>query len=864
MAKSDCACCYFLKKPLARVNFIILTGLPESPVRNRIRRLLTHGIELISRTNIEDLTDYQLLDDRRAELFQQTSFSTVSSSTPITPSIEKCCRGSYNMPACAIDSANSTQWDTFKEKILDQVKPKSTPDNRKVSVSREASTWIILDESSYLERRFLDIFLQLKNRNQGTPVDFTFTVLCVLGDEHEFFENCVLQRITIDDYESIMYPTYKRRIQDFFLLLESSSTLRKHTVLVEQKNLSSDGELSKLLQNLLHYGPIESNTLLHMRNSYVTNLPSFCQHTIQNIFTIQDSIRKRFDTNAEEHLEPLHRSLQTPNLDENVVYQIARLVLVDFEYMEAEKLTIYKKKLIRGFNRDDYKKSNTIAARLIHHGLELVRKRERMSIPLIYSIVLIVRSLGKNITFRHDLFDYNPEIYTLSMELASRQEYVLVLAGLRLCTTILDGDLIEHKYANEYLKHDRHPARQMMDAIKWLLTPYQTMQMRWRQELTSAPLERQCYNHTAILADRGYLQGLASLLCGSLYQCLEMTVDDVRALVESIGTLADHRLSLCKRPDEKHFSFILISNLCSILIPILQYSSPDVSSALRRESLLLKVIPEAIQVLSSVDAESIDACFRFYSILIQMKQKDLELRRVDETEKSQITAIEEPQTNTTIPLKLTRDLIVSYFEMNRKYSKFILPDENSAENNARKLLEIEWEKFDLSQLKHEHEQLRQQHSILQNTNEEMEKKLRWIESEHSRLQIENTELIKEIDSRKVMTTNNTTVDASLSSNADFPTRSTQRNIIDELRNVSSDEITEDQAKLFIEEIHHRRMAFSDKDMRDSICGSLKHLGSHLYTSPVHFLHELIQVSFALFFTLVFTLGLFLKCRRQFL
>ncbi|CAF4302199.1 unnamed protein product [Rotaria sp. Silwood2] len=71
-------------------------------------------------------------------------------------------------------------------------------------------------------------------------------------------------------------------------------------------------------------------------------------------------------------------------------------------------------------------------------------------------------------------------------------------------------------------------------------------------------------------------------------------------------------------------------------------------------------------------------------------------------------------------------------------------------------------------------------------------------------------------------------------------KNNEKNAIDELQNLSPNEITSKQAEKFIQEIYHRRTTFNDNDMRKSICGSLKHLGSDLYTSPVHFLHELIQ------------------------
>ncbi|CAF3507596.1 unnamed protein product, partial [Rotaria socialis] len=61
-------------------------------------------------------------------------------------------------------------------------------------------------------------------------------------------------------------------------------------------------------------------------------------------------------------------------------------------------------------------------------------------------------------------------------------------------------------------------------------------------------------------------------------------------------------------------------------------------------------------------------------------------------------------------------------------------------------------------------------------------------------------------------------------------KNNDKNTIDELQNLSPNEITSEQAEKCIQQIYYRRTTFNDNDMRKSICGSLKHLGSDLYTS----------------------------------
>jgi hypothetical protein len=95
---------------------------------------------------------------------------------------------------------------------------------------------------------------------------------------------------------------------------------------------------------------------------------------------------------------------------------------------------------------------------------------------------LVICRLAGHFIFRHELFNNTPEIYTLSLLLVSQRQYALTLSGLRLCTTILNGDQNEHKYAIAYLTHDGLSARKILDAIKWLLSPYLTLETLWKEE----------------------------------------------------------------------------------------------------------------------------------------------------------------------------------------------------------------------------------------------------------------------------------------------------------------------------------------------------------------------------------------------
>jgi hypothetical protein len=126
---------------------------------------------------------------------------------------------------------------------------------------------------------------------------------------------------------------------------------------------------------------------------------------------------------------------------------------------------------------------------------------------------------------------------------------------------------------------------------------------------------------------------------------------------------------------------------------------------------------------------------------------------------------------------------------------------------------------------------------------------------------EKIQVAQEIDRLKLATPTNVIiktnrVPASVSTEKDI---TDQTDIINQLKTVLPHQITTEQAEQFIREIYRRRTTFQDEDMRKSICGSLKHLGSDLYSSSVHFLHELIQVNVTCPQTLI-QLSI-IECRR---
>jgi hypothetical protein len=66
--------------------------------------------------------------------------------------------------------------------------------------------------------------------------------------------------------------------------------------------------------------------------------------------------------------------------------------------------------------------------------------------------------------------------------LIKQRKYALTLSGIRLCVTIIESDQIEYKYTKAYLEHDSSAVRHILNAIKWLLSPFLTLKSAWEKE----------------------------------------------------------------------------------------------------------------------------------------------------------------------------------------------------------------------------------------------------------------------------------------------------------------------------------------------------------------------------------------------
>lgn len=376
-----------------------------------------------------------------------------------------------------------------------------------------------------------------------------------------------------------------------------------------------------------------------------------------------------------------------------------------------------------------------------------------------------------------------------------------------------------------------------------------------------------CSRHASTLHEHCQIWKIATLFAGSAEHRLQVTKEDVHYLADIVHVLSNiHMVYRMEGEQNYHPCILLMSDICSLLMAILLYGLPETASVLLNETHLLLSIPKGIDCLlkmQGIDERTITRVTSFYIQFTQSKYK--QIRSESENSRQEKVKTNDPQvseenTDSSVPLSLSGDLISSYFDLYRKVRQPLLTKDNSwKKKELQALLDEEWKKLNITQLQYECERLKDEQKLLKRELANLKDELQRTHSDRDQIREENLRLTQEINNLKHKPAINRTIDATPILITTSAENMPEHRIIDEIENLSPNEITIQQAQRFILEINHRRTAFSDNDMRKSICGSLKNLGSDLYSSPVHFLYEVIQVS--LFCSLFSLYIFFLECGR---
>lgn len=481
MAESICSCCKLLGKPPAQINFIIVTGQPNTLIYPRTKNLLRTYSEISSYENDVRLTDYESLITISTQLFKQQNNSPAVVDQLV--STKTCCQGFTTIPVEIDETSNKPRLDDVEEDIRNLLGSKSDSVTEEPAAKTVPFSWVMIGDFACLEPEFLKIFLRLSDEN-SFQLTFSYTILCFLVDEQRLFENWFFQDLPINDYQSNAYPEYEYAVNNLFNFLKTSKSLQRNTLLINEGAYTTDHELQRLLQSIYREGSSSYRANNDQHRNRMANLLSPRRRTMRDVRFVRNNLQRSYNRPVEDRLRLLLYQLKerTTLNAMNAARQVCYIVLDEFQRMNDEEKRVYKRQLILGFGKNDVEHSNTITAQLVYLALHLLSTSDDTLIPLIYSIVRAIRRLSVHYIFRHHLFNHTPVIFQLSLLLITRRQYPLTLAGLRLCTCILDADQIEHKYALEYLKHDQSSARKVLDAIRWLLSPYLDLEKLWREE----------------------------------------------------------------------------------------------------------------------------------------------------------------------------------------------------------------------------------------------------------------------------------------------------------------------------------------------------------------------------------------------
>lgn len=345
---------------------------------------------------------------------------------------------------------------------------------------------------------------------------------------------------------------------------------------------------------------------------------------------------------------------------------------------------------------------------------------------------------------------------------------------------------------------------------------------------------------------------LSSLYHGSSETSGQVKTEDVEKFINVIDTLVDRVVSTDRSTNNRiNFSIQLVQSLCQLLSPILLLGSRDVNELIRAD----KSLPEAIHrvLLMSRDnryKNSAHKCLQVYNKIMKLKIEGMDMRiyedSANETEEETAETISVEKVDININETHVRDIMKEYYVLREKFSALKKYNLNSSKHEeVNQMFKRECETLNSFQIKYEYEKLQQDFVEVNKQLVEYKEKLSLLEIAKDQMEKRITEMNEEI-AKAQMTVHRGDIPIVSSDGKTLTTTSSNTpsddNLDELLEQLSPEAINADQAKQYIKSIYHRRVTFNEPDMKKSICGSLNQLGSDLYSSSVHFLHELIQVS----------------------
>eukprot|EP01117_Protostelium_nocturnum_P014424 TRINITY_DN5485_c0_g1_i2.p1 TRINITY_DN5485_c0_g1~~TRINITY_DN5485_c0_g1_i2.p1 ORF type:complete len:1160 (+),score=445.11 TRINITY_DN5485_c0_g1_i2:744-4223(+) len=329
------------------------------------------------------------------------------------------------------------------------------------------------------------------------------------------------------------------------------------------------------------------------------------------------------------------------------------------------------------------------------------------------------------------------------------------------------------------------------------------------------------------------LDSLYLLLKGSPYHCSNLGTD---VLIQFLRVLRNAR---------RVGSLILCAHICNYLGCLLKYGTEEQAAMiLTKRKFLVYFTSELIASFLKNDAKGslLRRITQFYSILLlESNREDVEEKEKEEEDGTEIIA------GSNSP---SYKLLESTYKTKRLQKKWkINPVEfNVAERRRNFDSELLSQELERSNLRSKHQE--NVISSLQTDTLKMKEEIESLKSErevqlehYKKLVEENAKSSRLIHSLKESIPQQQLI-GSEPSKSEYKAIATpnlevaNRDFEEMLKVEDPLKVTESKAKEFIFQLKEERE--KQTWMRKSICGSLKHLGAELYSSPLHFLHELVQ------------------------
>jgi len=680
---------------------------------------------------------------------------------------------------------------------------------------------------------FVPIDLLENNDEIDELIGNSNVIIIISTNVDQYFTDCLLQRKNKNEANNL-WPKYTQTAEIILNSIEKHKSL--HFIVDNYFNYAFESIIDYITKNI----QMDRNFLINKNILFELIKEELKEKNNQEIQSLFHHQKSNFFVSFRRITNNWIKNLTSSNLNKRL--EVIDEILAKYEHrhsMSPEEKSVLKNMIVNGKTSQGISVSSLLIQlsidmlqhlKIEHHHQEniidsineqLESKNEHLQ--RIISILDIFHSICMHNIFSHEIFN-DLNFLKLINQLFHSPFFILQMKATFLIRQMLDQD--HKRYGSMISEAEKSkPANEsfvqlIIKLIFKLCKPFLANDENDLTEVLS--------DYANFIDDNLFISGLELLLKGSFTNCKHVQINDLKELtnhaVKSIFRIHSIRI------------FSVLNNL-------LKYGSftdwnkyVDVAQLLQRAN--TEIINLSLNRTNSILWKRVTEFYK--NLLVMLENNDA---HSGEEEGEDLTLNEEIDLNQT-EIEVTKSFIINTKKFNKNlvdsFFNFKVKLSEKVKNQPFQILKSQEE---LASVCIENKEIQLENHELKDTLEKSESKVQSMKSELERLEKDKNIRIEECSKLRALIVKNSQFLEEKKAN-NKPDNKIEIKLTDQddlfLKQVEEAkiELNHQVAKNFIQILGKKRENLTE--FRKLICGSLKNLSQNLYTSPTHFLSEIIQ------------------------